>query len=217
MASMAFSLAGTFRGLSLAPPSSSLRPSFLRGDSAALSAGGAAVGVPVPARRLTIQMAHKKGAGSTKNGRDSKGQRLGVKIYGDQVAKPGAIIIRQRGTRVYPGNNVGMGKDHTLFSLIDGLVKFEKYGPDKKKVSVYPYEKEPENPNSYRARKREYFRMRRERKKARAEGAIEPQLVLAAVDENSEAKPCSHEMQNFPVITCGLLTVLHVKHKIPYV
>ncbi|CAD6235266.1 unnamed protein product [Miscanthus lutarioriparius] len=146
-------------------------------------------------------MAHKKGAGSTKNGRDSKGQRLGVKIYGDQVAKPGAIIIRQRGTRVlpsscsirfpspllvYPGNNVGMGKDHTLFSLIDGLVKFEKYGPDKKKVSVYPYEKEPENPNSYRARKREYFRMRRERKKARAEGATEPQLVIAAVDENSE-------------------------------
>jgi len=186
MASMAFSLAGAFKGLSLATPSSSMRPSFLRGDRAALSVGGAAVGVPVPARRLTIQMAHKKGAGSTKNGRDSKGQRLGVKIYGDQVAKPGAIIIRQRGTRVYPGNNVGMGKDHTLFSLIDGLVKFEKYGPDKKKVSVYPYEKQPENPNSYRARKREYFRMQRERKKARAEGAVEPQLVLAAVDENSE-------------------------------
>ncbi|CAO2196406.1 unnamed protein product [Urochloa humidicola] len=183
---MAFSLAGAFKGLSLAPPSSFTRHSFLRADRAALSVGGAAVGVPVPARRLTIQMAHKKGAGSTKNGRDSKGQRLGVKIYGDQVAKHGAIIIRQRGTRVYPGNNVGMGKDHTLFSLIDGLVKFEKYGPDKKKVSVYPYEKEPENPNSYRARKREYFRMRRERKKARAEGAIEPQLELAAVDENSE-------------------------------
>ncbi|KAF8648622.1 hypothetical protein HU200_064667 [Digitaria exilis] len=187
MASMAFSLAGAFKGLSLASPSpSSLRPSFLRGDRAALSVGGAAVGVPVPARRLTIQMAHKKGAGSTKNGRDSKGQRLGVKIYGDQVAKPGAIIIRQRGTKVYPGNNVGMGKDHTLFSLIDGLVKFEKYGPDKKKVSVYPYEKQPENPNSYRARKREYFRMQRERKKARTEGTIEPQLVLASVDENSE-------------------------------
>ncbi|TVU35975.1 hypothetical protein EJB05_17883, partial [Eragrostis curvula] len=183
MASMAFTLAGAFQGLSL---SSSSRPSFLRGDRAALSIGGAAIGVPVPARRLTIQMAHKKGAGSTKNGRDSKGQRLGVKIYGDQLAKPGAIIIRQRGTRVYPGNNVGMGKDHTLFSLIDGLVKFEKYGPDKKKVSVYPYEKQPENPNSYRARKREYFRMQRERKKARAEGATEPQLVLAAVDETSE-------------------------------
>ena len=99
---MAFSLAGAFKGLSLASPSSSMRPAFLRGDRAALSVGGAAVGVPVPARRLTIQMAHKKGAGSTKNGRDSKGQRLGVKIYGDQVAKPGAIIIRQRGTRVRP-------------------------------------------------------------------------------------------------------------------
>lgn len=186
MASMAFALAGAFKGLSLAPTTTT--SSFPRCDRASLSVGGAAgvPAVPVPARRLTIQMAHKKGAGSTKNGRDSKGQRLGVKIYGDQLAKPGAIIIRQRGTRVYPGNNVGMGKDHTLFSLIDGLVKFEKYGPDKKKVSVYPYEKEPENPNSYRARKREYFRMRRERKKARAEGAAEPQLVLAAVDENSE-------------------------------
>ena len=104
MASMAFSLAGAFKGLSLASPSSSMRPAFLRGDRAALSVGGAAVGVPVPARRLTIQMAHKKGAGSTKNGRDSKGQRLGVKIYGDQVAKPGAIIIRQRGTRVLPSS-----------------------------------------------------------------------------------------------------------------
>lgn len=101
MASMAFSLAGAFKGLSLASPSSSsLRPSFLSRERAALSVGGAAMGVPVPARRLTIQMAHKKGAGSTKNGRDSKGQRLGVKIYGDQVAKPGAIIIRQRGTKV---------------------------------------------------------------------------------------------------------------------
>jgi len=99
MASMAFALAGAFKGLSLAPTTTT----FLRGDRASLSVGGA-VGVPVPARRLTIQMAHKKGAGSTKNGRDSKGQRLGVKIYGDQVAKPGAIIIRQRGTRVLPSS-----------------------------------------------------------------------------------------------------------------
>nr|6ERI_AW Chain AW, 50S ribosomal protein L27, chloroplastic [Spinacia oleracea] len=112
----------------------------------------------------------KKGAGSTKNGRDSKGQRLGVKIYGDQVAKPGAIIIRQRGTKFHPGKNVGIGKDHTIFALIDGLVKFEKYGPDKKKVSVYPREIQPENPNSYRARKRENFRLQREKKKARREG-----------------------------------------------
>ncbi|KAF7032451.1 hypothetical protein CFC21_043620 [Triticum aestivum] len=180
---MAFTLVGAFKGLSLASSSS-----FLRGDRAALP-GGAAGGVGVatlPARGLTIQMAHKKGAGSTKNGRDSKGQRLGVKIYGDQLAKPGAIIIRQRGTKVYPGNNVGMGKDHTLFSLIDGLVKFEKYGPDRKKVSVYPYEKQPENPNSYRARKRENFRLQRERLKARAEGTYEPELVLAAADASVE-------------------------------
>uniref|UniRef100_A0A0D9YJD9 Large ribosomal subunit protein bL27c n=1 Tax=Oryza glumipatula TaxID=40148 RepID=A0A0D9YJD9_9ORYZ len=200
MASMAFTLVGAFKGMSLSSPChSSSSASFLLADRVSLSVGGGVgMGVPMtmPVRRLTIQMAHKKGAGSTKNGRDSPGQRLGVKIYGDQVAKPGAIIIRQRGTRVitilflyllvYPGNNVGMGKDHTLFSLIDGLVKFEKYGPDKKKVSVYPYEKQPENPNSYRARKREYFRMQRERKKARAEGIVEVQLVLAAADESPE-------------------------------
>ncbi|KAM0913155.1 hypothetical protein ACQ4PT_012337 [Festuca glaucescens] len=183
---MAFTLVGAFKGLSLSSASS-----FLRGDRAALGGNRVGMGVGVatlPARGLTIQMAHKKGAGSTKNGRDSKGQRLGVKIYGDQVAKPGAIIIRQRGTKVYPGNNVGMGKDHTLFALIDGLVKFEKYGPDRKKVSVYPYEKQPENPNSYRARKRENFRLQRERKKARAERTYEPQLVLAAADESVEAK-----------------------------
>ncbi|KAM0931404.1 hypothetical protein ACQ4PT_000427 [Festuca glaucescens] len=183
---MAFTLVGAFKGLSLSSSSS-----FLRGDRAALSGNSLGMGVGVatlPARGLTIQMAHKKGAGSTKNGRDSKGQRLGVKIYGDQLAKPGAIIIRQRGTKVYPGNNVGMGKDHTLFALIDGLVKFEKYGPDRKKVSVYPYEKQPENPNSYRARKRENFRLQRERKKARAERTYEPQLVLAAADGSAEVK-----------------------------
>ncbi|CAM0884424.1 unnamed protein product [Alopecurus aequalis] len=182
---MAFTLVGAFKGLSLLSSSS-----FLRGDRAELTAGTASVGfgMGVPARGLTIQMAHKKGAGSTKNGRDSKGQRLGVKIYGDQLAKPGAIIIRQRGTKVYPGNNVGMGKDHTLFALIDGLVKFEKFGPDRKKVSVYPYEKQPENPNSYRARKRENFRLQREKKKARAERTYEPQLVLAAADGSVEVK-----------------------------
>jgi large subunit ribosomal protein L27 len=95
---MAFTLVGAFKGLSLSSSSS-----FLRGDRAALSGNSLGMGVGVatlPARGLTIQMAHKKGAGSTKNGRDSKGQRLGVKIYGDQLAKPGAIIIRQRGTKV---------------------------------------------------------------------------------------------------------------------
>lgn len=81
-------------------------------------------------------MAHKKGQGSTKNGRDSNSQRLGVKLYGGQVVKPGAIIVRQRGTKFYPGPGVGMGNDHTLFALIDGLVTFE--GPAKKRrIAVY--------------------------------------------------------------------------------
>lgn len=81
-------------------------------------------------------MAHKKGQGSTKNGRDSNAQRLGVKLYGGQVVKPGAIIVRQRGTKFYPGPGVGMGNDHTLFALIDGLVTFE--GPEKKRrIAVY--------------------------------------------------------------------------------
>lgn len=81
-------------------------------------------------------MAHKKGQGSTKNGRDSNAQRLGIKMYGGQVVKPGAIIVRQRGTKFYPGPGVGMGNDHTLFALIDGQVKFE--GPDKKRrIAVY--------------------------------------------------------------------------------
>ncbi len=84
-------------------------------------------------------MAHKKGQGSTRNGRDSNSQRLGVKKYGGEVVKAGHIIIRQRGTQFYPGVNVGMGNDHTLFALQPGQVKFE--GPkDKRRISVYPYE-----------------------------------------------------------------------------
>jgi ribosomal protein L27 len=83
---------------------------------------------------ITIEAAHKKGSGSTKNGRDSKPKMLGVKIYGDQAAQPGAIIVRQRGTKFHPGNNVGLGRDYTIYSLIDGVVKFEKFGPDRKKV-----------------------------------------------------------------------------------
>ncbi len=85
-------------------------------------------------------MAHKKGGGSTRNGRDSKSKRLGVKLFDGNAVRAGGIIIRQRGTRIFPGNNVGMGKDHTLFSKIDGLVKFEYINRDKKRVSVYPYE-----------------------------------------------------------------------------
>jgi len=83
-------------------------------------------------------MAHKKGQGSTQNNRDSAGRRLGVKKFGGEFVKAGNIIIKQRGTKVHPGNNVGMGKDHTIYALIDGYVKFEIKDKDRKKVSVYP-------------------------------------------------------------------------------
>ncbi len=83
-------------------------------------------------------MAHKKGGGSTKNGRDSNAQRLGVKKFGGQQVVAGNIIIRQRGTNVHPGNNVGLGKDYTIYSLIDGEVKFERKDKTRLKVSVYP-------------------------------------------------------------------------------
>lgn len=82
-------------------------------------------------------MAHKKGQGSTQNNRDSAGRRLGVKKFGGQAVRAGNIIIRQRGTKVHPGNNVGMGKDHTIYALIDGEVKFETKDKQRKKVSVY--------------------------------------------------------------------------------
>lgn len=83
-------------------------------------------------------MAHKKGTGSTRNGRDSNAQRLGVKRYGGQTVRAGNILVRQRGTKMHPGNNVGIGKDDTLFALIDGVVQFERKGKSRKKVSVYP-------------------------------------------------------------------------------
>ncbi|MAO89297.1 MAG: 50S ribosomal protein L27 [Dehalococcoidia bacterium] len=82
-------------------------------------------------------MAHKKGAGSTRNGRDSAGKRLGIKLYDNQFATAGSIIVRQRGTKIRPGNNVGIGRDHTLFALIDGSIKFEHETKDRKRVSVY--------------------------------------------------------------------------------
>lgn len=85
-------------------------------------------------------MAHKKGAGSSRNGRESESKRLGVKIYGGQVVKAGNIIVRQRGTVHNPGPNVGMGKDHTLFALIDGKVKFQKKNDNKSFVTVEPLE-----------------------------------------------------------------------------
>ena len=82
-------------------------------------------------------MAHKKGMGSTRNGRDSEAKRLGVKKFGGEIVKAGNIIIRQRGTKVHPGNNVGIGSDDTLFALIDGKVQFESHRRDRKQVSVY--------------------------------------------------------------------------------
>ncbi len=82
-------------------------------------------------------MAHKKGGGTSRNGRDSQGQRLGVKRFAGQVVNAGTIIVRQRGTRIFPGNNVGIGKDHTLYALIDGFVKFEPTSNNRRKVSVY--------------------------------------------------------------------------------
>ncbi|MDD2829287.1 MAG: 50S ribosomal protein L27 [Sulfuricurvum sp.] len=83
-------------------------------------------------------MAHKKGQGSTQNNRDSAGRRLGVKKYGGEFVRAGNIIIRQRGTKVHPGKNIGMGKDHTLYALVDGVVAFERKDKKRKQVSVVP-------------------------------------------------------------------------------
>ncbi|GEN46415.1 50S ribosomal protein L27 [Alkalibacillus haloalkaliphilus] len=89
--------------------------------------------------RLDLQFfAQKKGVGSTKNGRDSESKRLGAKRADGQVVTGGSILYRQRGTKVYPGHNVGIGGDDTLFSKVDGVVRFERYGRNRKKVSVYP-------------------------------------------------------------------------------
>jgi large subunit ribosomal protein L27 len=85
-------------------------------------------------------LAHKKGGGSSVNGRDSRSKRLGVKRYDGQEVLAGTIIVRQRGTAIHPGSNVGLGKDYTIFSLIDGTVKFEPYSKSKRKVSVYAVE-----------------------------------------------------------------------------
>ncbi len=85
-------------------------------------------------------MAHKKGVGSSKNGRESESKRLGVKIFGGQAAISGNIIVRQRGTKHHPGENVGMGKDHTLYALVDGMVEFRKRKDNRSFVSVVPFE-----------------------------------------------------------------------------
>ena len=91
--------------------------------------------------KLNVQLfAHKKGMGSTKNGRDSESKRLGAKRTDGQFVLAGNILYRQRGTHIHPGTNVGIGKDDTLFALVDGTVRFERMGKDRKKVSVYPVE-----------------------------------------------------------------------------
>lgn len=88
---------------------------------------------------LNIQLfAHKKGQGSTKNGRDSKAKRLGAKASDGEIVSGGSIIYRQRGTKIYPGKNVGIGKDDTIYAKVDGKVKFERLGRDRKQASVYP-------------------------------------------------------------------------------
>jgi large subunit ribosomal protein L27 len=84
-----------------------------------------------------VVMAHKKAGGSSRNGRDSAGQRLGVKRFGGQLVQAGSILVRQKGTRIHPGENVGMGKDYTLFAKIDGIVKYETKGRDRKQVSIH--------------------------------------------------------------------------------
>jgi large subunit ribosomal protein L27 len=81
-------------------------------------------------------MAHKKGQGSSRNGRDSNGQRRGVKMYGGEKARAGNILVRQRGTRIHPGANVGVGRDWTLFALIDGTIKYERFGKDRTRVRI---------------------------------------------------------------------------------
>ncbi|KAL3697600.1 hypothetical protein R1sor_011676 [Riccia sorocarpa] len=190
-------LAGSMKGLSLSSSSSS---SFMTGETSELCPKFVPCISPAVAQPLTIEAAHKKGAGSTKNGRDSIAKRLGVKIYGDQPAKPGCIIVRQRGTKFHPGKNVGIGRDYTIFSLIDGLVKFEKLGADRKQISVYPItEEKVENPNSRRVKRREEFRAKREKRKAYqlanifaesglmlASGEPPEQFVLASVPEETK-------------------------------
>ena len=88
-------------------------------------------------------MAHKKGVGSSRNGRDSQSQRLGVKRFGGQLVRAGNILVRQRGTQFHPGNNVAKGRDDTLFALIDGIVTFERKDRDRQKISVYPAAAQP--------------------------------------------------------------------------
>ena len=104
-------------------------------------------------------MAHKKGVGSSKNGRESQSKRLGVKIFGGEACKAGNIIVRQRGTEFHPGNNIGMGKDHTLFALVDGTVQFKVGKEDRRSVSVIPAENAEAEVSEQEIRKRDAIRI----------------------------------------------------------
>jgi len=92
-------------------------------------------------------VAHKKAGGSSKNGRDSNSQRRGVKRFGGQAVRAGNILVRQLGTRIHPGKNVGLGRDYTLYAKVDGVVTYEEFGSNKKRVSVYPVESNPVEAN----------------------------------------------------------------------
>lgn len=147
-------------------------------------------------------MAHKKGAGSTRNGRDSHSKRLGVKLYGGQPAVAGNIIIRQRGTKYHPDLGVGLGKDHTIFALVDGVVEFNRKKGDKMFVSVVPAVKEAARVDHLKANKKlktaapvEEAPAKKGPKKAKKEDAVEEapavetaaEETIPAVDETPEA------------------------------
>jgi large subunit ribosomal protein L27 len=134
-------------------------------------------------------MAHKKGAGSSRNGRESESKRLGVKIYGGQAAIAGNIIVRQRGTRHHPGKGVGLGKDHTIYALVDGIVKFERKRNDKSYVSMIPFENEKAPVEMLAATEEAPVKKARKPKEEAAEVA-EPKAEAAEVAEpEAEAKP----------------------------
>jgi large subunit ribosomal protein L27 len=136
-------------------------------------------------------MAHKKGAGSSRNGRESESKRLGVKIYGGQAAIAGNIIVRQRGTRHHPGKGVGLGKDHTIYALVDGIVKFERKRNDKSYVSMIPFENEKAPVETLAATEEAPVKKARKPKAEATAEVAEPkaEATAAAAEPEAEAKP----------------------------
>ncbi len=130
-------------------------------------------------------MAHKKGEGSTSNGRDSHSQRLGVKIYGGELAIPGNIIIRQRGTNFHPGNGVGMGKDHTIYAMANGIVEFRRKRNDRCYVNVLPVQSEPVEAKETSPKK-----------KAAVEAPVETATADEAEDKPRKRKKAEPESEN---------------------